>query len=66
MNYLLFSGILLFTIIGNVYGRIVNFSIIAFANQVTVTFQERTLDMKRVDDYSSVFSASAICPDAEF
>jgi len=66
MNRLIFSTILLFTIIGNIYGRVINFRLLAFANKVTVSYEGKTVEMIRVDNYSSVFGASAICPDDEF
>jgi hypothetical protein len=60
-----FISILLF-IIGNVFGRIVNFNLLTFGNQVTVTYNDKTLEMKRVDNYSNIFSISGLCPDDEF
>jgi len=65
MNCLVFISILLF-IIGNVFGRIVNFNLLTFGNQVTVTYNDKTLEMKRVDNYSNIFSISGLCPDDEF
>jgi len=59
-------NILLFAIIGNVYGRIVNFSLITFGQNVSVTFLGRTVPMRPVDSYSHVFSVSGICPEEEF
>jgi hypothetical protein len=58
--------ILLLFIIGEVFGRVVNFSLISFGDKATVTFNGKTLDMRRIDDYSRVFSVSGICPDDEF
>jgi len=66
MNCLLFSIILLCTIIGQVYGRIVNFSLLTFGQTVTVSFKDKTLNMKAIDNYSRVHSVSGICPDDEF
>ena len=66
MNCLLLSTLLIMTIIGQVYGRIVNFSIIAFGKESTVTFNGKTLKMIPVDNFSGVMSVSAICPDEEF
>eukprot|EP00833_Pecoramyces_ruminatium_P005729 jgi/Orpsp1_1/1179761/evm.model.c7180000070675.1 len=66
MSYLLFSCFLLFLIIGYSYGRIVNFNLLAFGNQVSVTYNGKTLSMNPVDGYSRVFSVSGVCPDEEF
>eukprot|EP00833_Pecoramyces_ruminatium_P006918 jgi/Orpsp1_1/1180950/evm.model.c7180000075217.1 len=52
MSYLLFSCFLLFLIIGYSYGRIVNFNLLAFGNQVSVTYNGKTLSMNPVDGYS--------------
>jgi len=49
-----------------VFGRIVNFSIITFGNEVTVSYSDKTLNMKPVNEYSHVFSVSGICPEDEF
>jgi hypothetical protein len=65
MNCLLLS-IILIAVIGQVYGRFVNFSIIAFGNEASVTFNGKTLPMKKVDAYSNVHTVSGICPDTEF
>lgn len=53
-------------IVGQVFGRIVNFSIISFGKEASVTFNNKTLEMMPVDDYSGVRSVSAISPDEEF
>ncbi|ORX42391.1 hypothetical protein BCR36DRAFT_587211 [Piromyces finnis] len=66
MNCLLFSSILLFSLIGNIYGRVVTFSLIAFGNQVTVTFNGQTKNLTPLDNYSRVYQVSAECPDEEF
>eukprot|EP00833_Pecoramyces_ruminatium_P010913 jgi/Orpsp1_1/1184945/evm.model.c7180000091672.1 len=66
MNCHLLSAILLLTVIGHVYGRVVNFSIITFGKDATVSFNGKTLNMLPVDDYSGVRSVSGICPDEEF
>jgi len=66
MNYILLSSFLLMTIVGQVFGRIVNFSIISFGKEASVTFNNKTLEMMPVDDYSGVRSVSAISPDEEF
>lgn len=65
MNCLLLS-FLLIALIGQVYGRKVNFKLISFGNQATVTFEGKTLDMKRIDTYSNVHVVSSDCPDGEF
>ena len=66
MNCIFFSIVLLYAIIGQVYGRVVNFSLLTFGQTVTVTFGEKTLNMKPIDDYSHVHSISGICPDDIF
>jgi len=66
MKYMISTCILLLFIIGEVFGRVVNFSLISFGDKATVTFNGKTLDMRRIDDYSRVFSVSGICPDDEF
>jgi len=66
MNCLWIYNILSLIIIKNVFGRIVNFSLLTFGNEVTVTFGNTTLPMNRVDNFSSVHSVSSICPDEEF
>jgi len=66
MNYILLSSFLLMIIVGQVFGRIVNFSIISFGKEASVTFNNKTLEMMPVDDYSGVRSVSAISPDEEF
>jgi len=66
MNCLLFSIILLLAIFNQVYGRIVNFSVISFGRDATVTFNGKTLDMIPVDNFSGVRSISSVCPDEEF
>ncbi|ORX43450.1 hypothetical protein BCR32DRAFT_298677 [Anaeromyces robustus] len=65
MNCFLFISILLLSIIGQVFGRIVTFSLISFGNQVSVTFQGKTLEMKPIDDFSNVFAVSTNCPDED-
>jgi len=65
MNCLLFS-IILIAIIEQVYGRFVTFSVISFGSEASVTFNGKTLPMKRIDTYSNVHSVSGICPDEEF
>jgi len=64
MNCLLLSIVLL-TIIGQVFGRIVNFSLLTFGGSATVTVEGKQLVMKRVDNYSSVYSVSAMVSDEE-
>eukprot|EP00833_Pecoramyces_ruminatium_P004084 jgi/Orpsp1_1/1178116/evm.model.c7180000064110.1 len=66
MNFLISYTVLLIVLIANVYGRIVNFSLLTFGKDATVTFNGKTLEMLSVDDYSGVKSISAICPDEEF
>jgi len=66
MNCILISTLLLLAIVGQVFGRIVNFSIIAFGKDASVTFNGKTLNMLPVDNYSGVKSVSAFCPDEEF
>ncbi len=66
MKYLLLSVILLYIIIGRAYGRIVNFSLLTFGQNVSVTFNGKTVNMKAVDDFSRVYSGYGICPDDEF
>jgi len=66
MNMFWICNVLLFAIIGNVYGRIVNFSLITFGQNVSVTFLGQTVPMRAVDSYSRVFSVSGICPEEEF
>jgi len=67
MNSLLYTSILLFTIIGNIYGRTVTFSLIAFGNQVSVSYNGQNVDMTPVNDYSRVYQAVCNnCPDGEF
>jgi hypothetical protein len=44
----------------------VNFSLIAFGNKASITFDGKTLQLQPVDSFSKVFSVSAICPDKEF
>ncbi|ORX50709.1 hypothetical protein BCR36DRAFT_583296 [Piromyces finnis] len=65
MNCLLLS-LLFITIIEQVYGRFVTFSLITFGNEASVTFGGKTLPLKRIDNYSNVHSATGICPDEEF
>lgn len=66
MNCLIFSSILLFSLIGSIYARVVTFSLIAFGNQVTVTYNGQTLNMPPLDDFSRVYQVSNECPDEEF
>jgi len=66
MNYLNLYSILLIAFISNVYGRIVNFSLLTFGQEATVNFNGKILPMVAVDDFSGVKSVSAICPDEEF
>jgi len=66
MNQLLLSVVLLYTIIGHVYGRIVSFNLLTFGQNVSVTFNGKTLNMMAIDDYSRVHTVSAICPDNDF
>ncbi|KAL6621047.1 coth protein-domain-containing protein [Neocallimastix sp. 'constans'] len=66
MNCLLYSSFLLLLIIGPSFERVVEFKLLAFGNQVSVTFNGNTINMSPVDDYSRVYSASANCPDEEF
>jgi len=66
MNNLSLYTILLLCIIGNVFGRIVKFSLITFGNQVTVSFNGGSYQLTPVDNYSRVYSTSAMCPDEPF
>ncbi|KAL6597295.1 hypothetical protein LY90DRAFT_451319 [Neocallimastix californiae] len=66
MNCFLLFNIFLIALITNVYGRIVNFSLITFGSVVTVTYEGKTLDLAPVDNFSGVHSVSGICPDSEF
>jgi len=67
MNCILFSSILLLSLIGNIYGRSVTFSLIAFGNEVTVTYNGQSIPMQPIDDYSRVHQAYCNnCPDEEF
>jgi len=66
MNCLIFFTIILFALILNVYGRTVKFSLITFGNNATVTFNNKTLDLKPIDNFSRVYSISSECPDKEF
>jgi len=66
MNFLIFFTIILFALILNVYGRTVKFSLITFGNNATVTFNNKTLDLKPIDNFSRVYSISSECPDKEF
>jgi len=66
MNCFWIHVVLLLVIIENVFGRVVNFSLITFGNEVTVTYGNKTIPMIRVDNYSNVRSASGFCPDEEF
>jgi len=66
MDYLLLSGYLLLLVIGYSYERIVSFNLITFGNQVSVTFNGKTLAMNPLDDYSRVYGISSLCPDEEF
>jgi len=60
MKSLILYVFLLYTIIGHVYGRIVNFSLLTFGQNVSVTFNGKTLNMKAIDDFSIVHSFSGI------
>jgi len=66
MVKILFSIILLFSIIGHIFGRIVQFKLLTFGKNVSVTFNSKTLNMLPIDNYSSVYSVSGICPDDDF
>jgi hypothetical protein len=66
MKSILFSTFIFSTIIGSIYGRIVNFSLITFGSQVTVTIGDNVVQLNPVDNFSRVFSVSATCPDEVF
>jgi len=63
MANILFSSILLLSIIGQIYGRIVSFNLLTFGKNVSVTFNSKTLNMAPVDNFSNVYSVSAVCPE---
>jgi len=66
MNMFWISSILLFALIGCTYGRIVSFNVIAFCQDVSVTFLGERHPMKLINDFSHVYSFSAVCPEEKF
>jgi len=66
MKSLILYVFLLYTVIGHIYGRVVNFSLLTFGQNVSVTFNGKTINMRAIDDFSRVYSVSGICPDDEF
>jgi len=66
MNMFWISSILLFALIGCTYGRIVSFNVIAFGQDVSVTFLGERHPMKLINDFSHVYSFSAVCPEEKF
>eukprot|EP00833_Pecoramyces_ruminatium_P002447 jgi/Orpsp1_1/1176479/evm.model.c7180000057791.1 len=66
MNCIWLFTFLLLSVIGNVYGRIVSFSVIAFGGQATVSFGGFSYVMNLVDSYSNVHTVSAECPEEAF
>jgi len=63
MNCFALISILLLTFIGQIYGRIVSFSLLTFGSQVTVTINGVVYPMQPVDNYSHVYSASTMLPE---
>ncbi|ORX50708.1 hypothetical protein BCR36DRAFT_326531 [Piromyces finnis] len=66
MSSVLFLAVLLLHIIGQIYGRVVNFNLLTFGQSVSVVFKDKTLTMKLIDNYSHVHSVTGICPDDDF
>jgi len=61
MNNQWFYSILLLSVIGSVYGRLVSFNVIAFGGQASVTVGGKSYPMNRVDNYSSLHTATIEC-----
>jgi len=61
MNNQWFYSIFLLSVIGNVYGRLVNFSVVAFGGQASLTIDGLSYPMNRVDNYSSLHTVKVEC-----